>query len=297
MMIMKAGNCPEILKKIVPVLAVVMISIVVIPLFQAYNVSHPFRRLPTVTPSQYGMDYESVVFTTSDGLQLMGWLILNNESDSLVILCHGHGSNKGEVVHVAEMLHRNGYSTFLFDFRAHGESKGDFATLGWLETSDLKAAIGYVKERVNPESIGVIGFSLGGATAIMTAGQTDDIKAVVSDSAFADRSRLIEKATQPLPFGYLTVLLARMWGMNMEENPADYAEKVSPNALMIIQGDKDHLVDVEDAELMYDKAKEPKELWLVPNAPHVVAYAERSDYEERVVGFFDKYLKTSGTAR
>ncbi|UCD02701.1 MAG: alpha/beta hydrolase [Candidatus Aenigmatarchaeota archaeon] len=282
----------KILYKALPALAVIAIFVVLIPLFQAYTISHPFRRLPVATPSQYGMNYESVVFTSSDGLQLKGWLIMNNESRSLVIVCHGHGSNKGEVVHVAEMLNRNGYSTLLFDFRAHGESEGDFASLGWLEVNDLKAAIEYVKERVNPDNIGVIGFSLGGAVGITAAAQTDDIKAVVADSAFADRSRLIARAVGNVlpPLGYLTVLFARMFGMNMDENPVNYVEKISPNALMIIQGDKDHLVEVGDAELMYERAKEPKELWLVPDAPHVVAYTGRSGYEERIVEFFDKYL-------
>jgi fermentation-respiration switch protein FrsA (DUF1100 family) len=294
----RRGNRPEILRKALKkaprVLAVLVIFVVVVALFQSYTISHPFRRLLAVTPSDYGMEYESVAFASSDGLLLKGWLIPSNESRSLVIVCHGHGSSKGDVLSVAGMLHRNGYSVFLFDFRAHGESGGDFATLGRLETGDLMAAIEYVTERADPESRGVIGFSLGGATAIMAAGQTGDIKAVVADSAFADRSRLITKAVRsgllPPPVDYLTLLFLGMWGMRMDENPSDYAGKVSPSALMIIQGDRDHLVDVEDAELLYEKAKEPREFWVVPGAPHVVAYGGVSGYEERVLGFFDSHI-------
>lgn len=293
---MKVGNYLEILKKGGVVLIGVAIIITVISLFQSYSIVHPLRRPMTLKPSYYGMDYESVVFNSSDGLRLKGWLILNNESRSMVIVSHGHGANKGDVLEVAGVLYRNGYSTFLFDFRAHGESDGDFTSLGWLETNDLKGAIEYVKDRVDPDNIGVIGFSMGGAVAITTAGQTSDIKAVVADSSFADRSKLINffvKDVVPSPLEHLIRFFVQMQGMDMGENlPVDYAERISPNALLVIQGDKDHLVEVEDAMSLYDKAKEPKELWLVPGAPHVGAHqTEKSEYEKRVLEFLDKYLK------
>ncbi len=293
---MKVGNYLEILKKGGVVLIWVVIIITVISLFQSYSIVHPLRRPVTLTPSYYGMDYESVVFNSSDGLRLKGWLILNNESRSMVIVSHGHGADKGDVLDVAGVLYRNGYSTFLFDFRAHGESEGDFASLGWLETNDLEGAIEFVKDRANPDNIGVIGFSMGGTVAITTAGQRDEIKAVVADSAFADRSKLIDMAVKyvlPSPLDFLIHFFLRIQGMDMVENlPLEHVDAISPNALLIIQGDKDHLVEVEDAMSLYDKAKEPKELWLVPGAPHVGAQqAEKSEYEKRVLEFFDKYLK------
>jgi len=293
---MKVGNYLEILKKGGVVLIGVAIIITVISLFQSYSIVHPLRRPVTLTPSYYGMDYESVVFNSSDGLRLKGWLILNNESRSMVIVSHGHGANKGDVLEVAGVLYRNGYSTFLFDFRAHGESEGDFASLGWLETNDLEGAIEFVKDRANPDNIGVIGFSMGGTVAITTAGQRSDIKAVVADSAFADRSKLIDMAVKhvlPSPLDFLIHFFLRMQGMDMVENlPLEHVDAISPNALLIIQGDKDHLVEVEDAMSLYDKAKEPKELWLVPGAPHVGAHqTEKSEYEKRILEFFDKYLK------
>lgn len=254
---------------------------------------HPPRRPVTLTPADYGMSYEEVTFESLDGLKLKGWLIPNNQSSSLVIVCHGHGANKGDVLFAAEFLYKNGYGIFLFDFRAHGESEGTTATLGWLEPNDLKGAIAYVKERPIPKNIGVIGFSMGGATAITTAGQTSEIQAIVADSAFADRSKLITKAVNfPPPIAYLTVLFVRMQDLNLEENlPMNYAEKITPNALLIIQGDKDRLVETEDAELLYNKAKEPKELWLVPDTPHVRAYqTEKTQYQTKILTFFDEYL-------
>lgn len=285
---------PETLKTAFIILAGFAILIVLFSLVQSYTLVHPPRRPPIFDPSDYGMSYETIAFDSLDGLELKGWLIPNNRSDSLIIVCHGHGANKGDVLFAARFLHNSGYNILLFDFRAHGESQGDIATLGWLEPSDLKGAIEYVKNRLDPESIGVMGFSMGGATAITTAGQINDIKAVVADSAFADRSRLIKKAVNLPLLDDLTVLSAQIQGMNMHENlPIDYAGEISPNAILIIQGDRDRLVETEDAELLYNSAKDPRELWLVENTPHVRAYqTQKQEYERRVVEFFDRYLKS-----
>ena len=55
---------------------------------------------------------------------------------------------------------------------------------------------------------------------------------------------------------------------------------------------KDSMVNPEDAKLLYAAAREPKELWLLPNADHCGAYFEdRVAYIERVLGFFDHYLR------
>ncbi|MBN2331075.1 MAG: alpha/beta hydrolase [Candidatus Aenigmarchaeota archaeon] len=292
----RPGKQPEALRAAGMALLILLVLISVTPFYQSYAFFHPQRRTSAVTPSYFAEDYEHVVFSSSDGVELDGWLMPNDASNALVVVCHGHGSSKGDVIGVAEMLYRNGYSVFMFDFRAHGESGGDLATLGWLEVEDLKAAIGFVNEMANPASIGVLGFSMGGATAITTAGQTDDIKAVVADSAFADRSRLIAKAVDnnlPPPFSFLTLLFARARGMNLDDNlPISYVQGISPNALLIIQGDSDHLVGLDDARLLYDMAEEPKELWLLDDTPHVAAFhTERTEYERRVIGFFDEHLK------
>jgi fermentation-respiration switch protein FrsA (DUF1100 family) len=295
---MVSSNNHKILRKSIIFLALVVILIILSSFLNSYMILHPFKRPATLTPADYGMSYEEVTFESLDGLKLKGWLIPNNQSSSLVIVCHGHGANKGDVLFAANFLHKNGYEILLFDFRAHGESEGTFASLGWLEPNDLKGAIEFVKNRTSPKNIGVLGFSMGGATAITTAGQTSEIRAVIADSAFADRSKLITKAVNfPQPLSDLTLFFVEMQGLDLDENlPVNYAEKITPNALLIIQGDKDHLVETEDAELLYSKAKDPKELWLIPETPHVRAYqTQGKEYQTKILTFFDKYLNAQSS--
>jgi uncharacterized protein len=57
---------------------------------------------------------------------------------------------------------------------------------------------------------------------------------------------------------------------------------------------KDTVVDPRDAPLLYQAAGDPKELWLLPDVDHCGAYfADRVAYTQKIVGFFDLYLKQS----
>jgi predicted acyl esterase len=81
------------------------------------------------------------------------------------------------------MLSRNGYGVLIFDPRGTGESEGD--PYRWGGERDVKAALAFLRSRadVDPERIGGLGLSLGGELMLQTAGETDALKAVVSEGA------------------------------------------------------------------------------------------------------------------
>jgi alpha-beta hydrolase superfamily lysophospholipase len=93
------------------------------------------------TPSSRRLPFESIRFRSSDGSELSGWLVKRRNSLGVVILCHGVDSTRYAMLDVAEMLHRHGFSSLLFDFRARGESGGSRCTIGFREVEDLLAAI------------------------------------------------------------------------------------------------------------------------------------------------------------
>jgi fermentation-respiration switch protein FrsA (DUF1100 family) len=63
--------------------------------------------------------------------------------------------------------------------------------------------------------------------------------------------------------------------------------RLAPRPLFIIHGDADSLVPVHHAQMLYEAAGEPKELWRLPGVDHVGAYfADRSQYIDRVTEFF-----------
>lgn len=58
-----------------------------------------------------------------------------------------------------------------------------------------------------------------------------------------------------------------------------------------MQGGADTVISVNSGELLYTAAGEPKELWYEPALGHTMFDESLpQEYEQRVIGFFDKYL-------
>jgi len=212
------------------------------------------------------------------------------------------GSNKSDFIDLADHLVHHGYHTFLFDLRAHGESEGSRCSLGLYEQHDLTAAINYLikREDIDPNKIGVFGFSLGGAIALMVAAHDQRIAATVADSTFAtlkEQSAHILSTFYHLPsFPFMPIasFLYRIYfrGRMNQVSPIKRVNKISPRAIMLIGGEKDTQIPPSSIKKLFESAGEPKELWLVPEAHHgETIIINQKQYRERVVTFFNQYLR------
>lgn len=294
---------------ILKVVIYLSVIILVLSFIIVYSNIHPPAYPLKIPPSNYGLKFEAVEFTTPDKIILKGWFVksastMQYEEGSrkpVIIICHGLGANKSDFTELSSYLSKAGYHVLLFDFRCHGESKDDSSSLGFLEQMDLKSAIEYVKSRkdVDIDKVGVYGFSLGAAVAILTASTEKDIKVVVSDSSFTSLKvqgeRLLKSSLLPkMPFLYVaTFIYEIMFKTDIEKiAPVHFIEKISPTPIFIIGGEGDTQMPASDAEELFKNAIEPKSLWIVKGASHggTISSAGR-EYEERIIEFFDKYLK------
>ena len=253
-------------------------------------------------PSSFGLTYEDIEFKAEDGISIKGWFIPNKNSAATVVLLHGLGTNRSDMAPKAPFIYHAGYNILLFDFRGHGDSKGKFTTLGYHEVKDLLGAIKYLATRkeLDNSKIGVFGISMGAAVGINAASIEHKIKAVVTDSSFADANDTIAKYASVfyhMP-KYPLVPIVR-WlseirtGCKYSDiDPVKHVDKISPGALFLIHGEIDERIPASESRKLFEKANEPKEIWIVSGAGHVGAYAiQQKEYENRVVNFFDKYLK------
>jgi dipeptidyl aminopeptidase/acylaminoacyl peptidase len=266
-----------------------------------YLYVHP-PRLPVLsTPARYGLSYEHVWLTASDGTRLAAWYVPCPGARAAVILCHGYSTNRQAMLDLIPPLHRAGFHVLAFDFRALGESEGAVCTLGRQERLDVLAAVDYLmtQPEVDPDRIGALGWSMGAAACLMAAAESRDLRAVVADSSFARLDGMAEERLRPLP-RFVRDPLARSsrdWAERFsgyaaaEVVPVAAVGRMAPRPLLIIHGEQDRLIPVAQARMLYASAPAPCELWTVPGARHVRAHARHRDaYERRVIAFFRRHL-------
>lgn len=286
----------------------------------ANQLIYPPEPDPEGSPSDYGLPYLEVIFPSRDGLRLHGWFIpsersplppladddWSGDSKGTVIFCHGRFGSKDPDLKYAPFFREAGYNTFLFDFRGHGRSEGEYSSFGYYERLDLLGAIDLLQSK-GISRFGVLGFSLGGVVGIATAAQSRPIVAVISDGGFAQSRKVVEAGSRkkglPTLLAALIVPLmlwiaGRRLGCDLSEaDSLRWVDKITPRALLLIHGAEDPYVSVEDVRRLYDAAGEPKELWIVSEAGHrQVDEVRPAEYRRRVLGFFDRYLASEGTS-
>ena len=122
---------------------------------------------------------------TDDGIHVAGWYIPAGNgatpTAATVVLAHGFGANKSGVLSYGEGLHET-FNLVVFDMRNVGRSTGDKTTAGVLEQKDLRAIIDWLERTKHPARIGVLGNSLGAATALAEARSDPRVLALALDS-------------------------------------------------------------------------------------------------------------------
>lgn len=265
---------------------------------------HPPAMSPmTFFPEQYGLAYEKVSFRSADGLKLSGWFVPSPQGkDKTLLVCHGWGDNKGEILEQTAFLNlAEGFNLLYFDFRGHGESEGDEVTLGKQELKDFDAAMEYLKDSKPrcAENLGVFGLSMGAAVAAMALASHPEVKAAVLESPFADFHEVGRRwAWHNFRVPHFPVILMVMLMAKLRSGHRDI-DAYSPEAFLpkakapvfIIAAERDGIMPPEDVRRLFALARGPKEYWMVPGAAHAKCRRTApADYEARVGAFLRTHL-------
>jgi len=257
--------------------------------------------LHTFTPFELGLPGEAVAFPPREGNYLVsGWYIPYPEATTTILLCPGYRCKAEYVLNLALPLWKAGHTLLVFEYYGHGAPVMTPVTLGYREINDFLGAVAYIRARAPAAGLGVLAYSMGASVALMAGAQTNDVEAFVVDSAFATHRRVLAynfRRSVHLPFGLVALmtdqLLWRLAGYHLDQvEPLRDIGRLAPRPVLLIQGEKDSVVDPQDALLLYQAANAPKELWIVPEAEHCGAYfVDRLAYIARVITFFDLHLK------
>ena len=248
------------------------------------------------TPADLGLEYETVRFTTDDGVTLSGWLVpAGRETRTAVIVLHGFSGHRlPELAAFVPWLSER-HHVLQFDFRGHGQSDPGITTLGTHERRDVAAAVRFLEGRgLGP--IALFGVSMGAATAIVAAPELP-VAAVVADAAFAElhhpiASRLREIGYPLARLGARAIVTAASVRTRSRlTDPVRAVARIAPRPLLLIAPREDQLIDWRQSLRLYEAAGEPKELMVVDGAGHAEAYAVDPElYRRRVLDFLGRHL-------
>lgn len=279
------------------------------------------RTLPdegSLGPALDALGGEVVRIRARDGLRLSArwvaaepgdppWVVDPHEA---VLLLHGSsGSVAPHLVEHAPYLRRTA-AVLGLDFRGHGDSDESVTTFGLREIEDVAGALAWLGER-GIHRVAMVGFSMGGMTAIASVAVLGDgslvgtdvdpdapahvpaprrpwILAVVADSAVPE----VESVVVPFLPGPAPRLLATrvfdaasrtLGGDPRETEPIRVIGLLEGVAVMLIAGDRDAILPVADARRLADAGPAGTRLWIVPGAAHRQGHrVEPAEYESRV---------------
>lgn len=267
-------------------------------LLSALPLVKPARATNFHTPGEFNLYYEPVNLKTADSINLAGWWIPVEGSIKTVILLHGHAGSMDPDLKYAPVLHKAEFNVLMFDFRAHGRSGGRFSSVGPLETCDVQAAVRFALSK-GSQRIGLLGFSMGGRAALLSASQLARVNTVISDGA---PPRLVTAVTQvlelrKLPFSWLLARMMLFGGTLLtaqnlfKQDPLYAAATLSHIPVLFIHGGRDRFATRGEIDQMVANAGQGAQLWLVPEAAHRnIEVTRPEEYLELITTFFTQNL-------
>lgn len=264
--------------------AVVLVSVVLLASFAGLVFAvRPPRVTVTLRPADYRLAVERVVIPTDDGLRLSGWYIAKAGAPALILL-HGYPAEKADLLPLASALAPQ-FAMLLVDQRYFGSSDGRATTLGFRERDDLKRMVDFLESR-GATSVGVFGFSLGGAVAMLTAAEDPRIKAIVAYAPFADLRVLGQEVYRWMwvaryPFVEAMLLWSRvLFGADISRpTPAEAASRLAV-PILLVHSRRDEQISFRHAERLRTA--------LANNPKAEFDFMDRGRHGEMPVGFEGK---------
>lgn len=227
------------------------------------------------------MHEERVSFTNFGGDQLSG--VLHHPASAsprgAVILCHGMESNKNseKLVSLGEALASRGILALRFDFSYVGESTGRFEDITYSgEVDDLRTAYALLRNR-NPGKIAILGSSMGGTVALLFAAEEPEVAALVTVAAPIHPEQFPQRTLTPKQIDEwrnrgFTLYHGRRLNVSLLNdletiNILDTAGRITCPVL-ILHGDADEVVPVEEAHELHARLKSEKRLVILRGSDH-----------------------------
>ena len=274
----------------------------------AVVVAHLFPPPRRVGPHAHaGTNYERVHFCArGESLRLVASYRRVHRATGVVILVHGRDACRGDELRgTTEALVRDlsarGLSVMMMDLRGHGESDHARLTFGRRERHDILGAVDFLLLRgYPPGGIGVLGASMGGASAIAAAAEEPAIGALITDSAYASLEEVLSaqftrltKLPQFVLAGALVAARALTGENLLHHAPELNMQRMRGRPTLVIHAQHDPFVPVRHARVLAQAGA--ADVWITAGSGHLSSYgAAGPEYRELVGAFFAQHLVRDG---
>ncbi|WP_375317712.1 alpha/beta hydrolase [Spiroplasma endosymbiont of Virgichneumon dumeticola] len=227
---------------------------------------------------QYLENHQNVITftikTSTDNLTLRGDFIkspLNNDNkNKTMILLHGITNTRFWIFKQTFIFLQDGYNVVWYDARNHGTSDASPTTFGLKESQDLQDIINYVTTNYETatDTIGLYGFSLGGATVIMWAELylkyevNNKVKLIISDCTFSRLDRIYSEKLNN--YAFLPTKFMNNWALKkvqkqigveklQELQPIKYLKFIPNVPMLFLHGETDHFINYTNTSELYQE--------------------------------------------
>src|SRR5215475_6006518 len=267
--------------------------------FLVYRIVKPQRTSSEINLASFPGRPDAVQFNVPGGKVRDGLFFPGFRGASTIVLCHGYGSSKGELLTLVSALQDHQYNVFVFDFAAHGANDG-ITSFGYHEADEIRSAIDVVVQRndVNPASFGVWGYNLGAYAALREAETDKRVRALVLDSVYDEPKQMVRVEINNTGLNVFPLMVR---SAELSFDWLNYQYKQEPplsKRLSALTGVPKLFIEANDepelSELtreLFIKAPEPREQAMIPHGNFAgLADEDKRAYENRVVTFFLTHL-------
>lgn len=263
--------------------------------FLVYRIVKPQRTTSDINMDSFPGKPEAVDFNVPELGARHGWFFPGLRGAPTIVLCHGYGSSRGELLTLISALQDHQYNVFVFDFAGHGGVEG-VTTFGYRESTEVRAAVDTVAARadVDPAKFGLWGYNLGAYSALREAENDHRVRALVLDSVYDQPQQMVKIGVERSGLaGFPLMLRSSEFGFTWlnykyREDPplsAKLTTLAGVAKLFIEAADDPELSDI--TRQIFLKAPEPKEQVTIARGNFVAMDDnDKRDYENRVVSFF-----------
>lgn len=202
-----------------------------------------------------------------------------------VIFSNGNDRNINRYWSWVESLWECGYNVFIYDYEGFGKSDGEPSDEACFR--DVRAAIDHVRARpgINNSKIVYMALSMGTYVATYAAADYITPTLLILESPPASTAALVKDS-------YLLGLPAGYFSDATDFDSEKRIDRIDCPLFIMAGEDDDYVVFERNGEILFSKAKGPKELWLVNGAKHtnIKDVVGHTEYRNRISGFVNQYM-------